>query len=94
MNRRETELFLAEKGLAYCASKGYEAEQVSTAPTSMGDGYSVVIARVENEKPHQKETFHWGFYRTDEAVEVAKAIKRLRKVQVNSVTVIHSAERF
>jgi hypothetical protein len=92
MNRRDTELFLAQKGLAYCADRGYAAEQVISAASMAGNGQSVVMARVGG--PNEKETFHWGYYPAAASVGIGKSIKRLRKVQVNSVTVIHSAERF
>lgn len=94
MKSKELEVFMAEKGLGYTAWSKSEATQILMAAGDTTSGVlarDVVIARVCH--PGSRDTFHFGYYPPDEAMEVARKIKRLRKVDVDNVTVIHSATR-
>jgi hypothetical protein len=93
MNRKETEQFLAEKGLSYHTWQGHEASQVFINASDAGsDSKSVVMARVQHDGGYP--SYHWGYYSQPEANHVAKAVKRLRKVWVSDVVVFNHAVRF
>jgi hypothetical protein len=90
-NKKDITNFMAEKGLCYTNLFGqrYTAGQVFTAAGDTSDMKKTVMARVMLDG---KQLFYWGFHYPEDAYEVAKTVKRLRKVDVYDVIVFEKAE--